>query len=127
MNSSKKIAAVAIGAALTLGLTACSEPASPGSEAAPIYSGEIFDSRTIIGFASGEEMDCYELDTGSTSSDVLFCDWGSAPKANLKLAQEFREDWTLVFAENKGGITVCLAKGWDSPEKISCALNHVVR
>lgn len=118
--------AVAIGLGLLLGLTACGDPPPAGTESKPIYSGDLFDSRTIIGFESGEEMECFDLI--SSSSDALFCDWEKAPKANLKLKEEFREDWTLVFLELPKGTTVCLAKGWGTvPEKLSCQLNGLER
>ena len=125
-SRAKRIGAVAIGLGLLFGLTACGDPPPAGTESKPVYSGDVFDSRTIIGFETGEDMECFDL-IGS-SSDALFCDWDRAPKANLKLREEFREDWTLVFVELPKGTSVCIAKGWDTvPEKMSCKLNGLER
>lgn len=125
-SSLKKLAAVLLGVGLIAGLAACGNPPPAGTESKPIYSGDLFDSRTVIEFASGEEMECFDL--VSSSSDALFCDWAKAPKANLKLKDSLTEDWTLIFVELPKGVSVCLAKGWSvSPEKISCALNGVER
>lgn len=122
----KRMGTVAIGLGLLFGLTACGDPPPSGTESKPIYSGDIFDSRTVIGFESGEEMECF--DPVSSTSEALFCDWDKAPKANLKLKEELRKDWTLIFVELPEGTTVCLAKGWDgTPEKLSCQLNGLER
>ena len=119
---------LAVVGALTLTLAACSGSSEPaGTETKPLYGGELFDSRTVIGFQSGEEMNCFESDADAYATAVI-CDWSQAPKVNLELKEEFRNDWTLVFLELEGGTTVCLARDWSgNADQISCNINGIER
>jgi len=114
---------------LTLGLTACGASTAPaGTESDPLYGPDVFETRSVIGFETGEEMSCFEVDDSSGSYDALTCDWSQAPELNAKLKEEFLNRWTLVYIELDGKTSICLAKDWNgNPDKISCNSNSIER
>lgn len=128
MATRRKLAALGlVGITASLALTGCGGNEPAGSETKPLYGGELFDSRTVIGFESGEEMDCFSSESDA-HGDSLICNWNQAPKANLRLKDEFKRDWTLVFLKIDGGTTVCLAKDWDgTANHISCDIDGIER